>query len=63
MADTRAAYTVAETATQLGLSPGTVHKLLNTTDPRDYLPSARIGTKRLIRPADIEAWLDRHMED
>lgn len=57
------AYTVAETAAALGVSNGTVNKLLNTTDPHEYLPSARIGTKRLIRPADIEAWLDRHMEN
>lgn len=59
----RHAYTIAETATALGVSTGTVHKLLNTTDPHEYLRSARVGTKRLIRPADIEAWLDRHMED
>lgn len=57
------AYDVAETAKALSVSVGTVNKLLNTTDPKDFLPSARVGTKRLIRPTDIEAWLDRHMEN
>ncbi|WP_193104645.1 helix-turn-helix domain-containing protein [Brachybacterium sp. FME24] len=63
MNDTKHAYTVQEAADALGLSRSTVQKLLHTTDPVDFLPSALMGSKRLIRPAHIEAWLDRHMED
>ena len=57
------AYTIQETADALGLSRTTIHKLLHTTDPKEFLPSALLGSKRLIRPAHIEEWLDRHMED
>lgn len=59
----RLSYTVDETAAAMGISRSSVHKLLHTTDPVDYLPSSKLGRTRLIQPADIKAWLDRHKED
>lgn len=56
-------FTPTEAAEYLRISRRTLDKFLHTTEPEDYIPSARVGTKRIIRRADLDAWVERHMED
>lgn len=47
--------TITETATRLGMNPGSVLKLLQKSDPR--FPSARLdGGKWLISQQDVDAF-------
>lgn len=48
-----AAMSVDETAEHLGLGRSTVLELIKTGE----LPSMKIGSRRLVRPADAEAFL------
>lgn len=50
----RLAYSIADAATVSGLSRSTLYALMKAG-----LPSVKIGTRRLIRHADLVALLDR----
>lgn len=59
-------YTADEAADYLRISRREIDRCMRTTDPLDRIPSAAVGekrTKRILRRADLDAWLDRHMED
>ena len=49
----RLAWSLAEVATSLGLSPGFVRKQLR----KGSLPSQKIGRRLLILDEDLRAWL------
>ena len=54
-----------EAAEYPGVSVREIDRCLNSTDPREHIPSATVGetrTKRLIRRADLDAWFYRHMD-
>lgn len=54
----RAGLDTADAAIYVGLSVPTLKKYrLDGTGPR----FAKIGTKVIYRPRDLEAWLDKHM--
>lgn len=62
---TQSNFTAEEAAAYLRLSKTEFERCTHTTDPHDYIPCARVGAsgrKRIFRIADLEAWLDRHME-
>lgn len=50
-------------AEYLGISRRQLDRFLHTDDPLDFIPSARIGSRRRIDPADLDAWFTRHKED
>ena len=52
----RLAYNIKEAAHALSLGRSTIYKLINTGE----LPSATIGTRRLIFSEDLEAFIQRH---
>ncbi|HVT76979.1 MAG TPA: helix-turn-helix domain-containing protein [Acidimicrobiales bacterium] len=54
IAGERLSYSPGEAAAVLGVSRGTVYKLLDA----GALASCKLGSRRLIRRSDLEAFLD-----
>lgn len=54
---------VADAAKYLTVSRTTFEACLHTQDPNDHIPHARYGTKRIVRRIDLDAWIERHMEE
>ncbi|MGO2360646.1 MAG: helix-turn-helix domain-containing protein [Brachybacterium tyrofermentans] len=63
---TQTHFTADEAADYLRVSRREIDRCTRTTEPLDYIPSAAVGekrTKRLFRRVDLDAWIERHMED
>lgn len=54
---------VDDAAKYLTISRSTLEACLHTQDPNDFIPHARYGRKRILRRVDLDAWIERHMED
>jgi excisionase family DNA binding protein len=50
--------TIGETADQLRVSPSMIRKLIK----EGGLPHLAIGTRRLVRAADLEEWIVEHVK-
>lgn len=55
----RVALSVVEAAQAAGVSRSYIYEALSAPEADGGLKSVRLGRRRMIRPADLEAWVSR----